>query len=59
MGEERESLIIKAKPSHEESANHIANFFRKLGHDVKVVGETAIEIPIEIVFAESGMGGDQ
>lgn len=50
------SVIVKVKPGHEALGDHVAKFFRKLGHNVKVVGETAIELPIEIAMA--GKGGE-
>lgn len=57
--EEKQPIVIKVKPDHGELASHVAGFFRKLGHDVKIVGETAIELPIEIAFASTGAGGDR
>lgn len=57
--DEKEPIVVKVKPSHEALGAHVADFFRKLGHDVRVVGETAIELPIEIAFANTGAGGDR
>ena len=56
---DEKSIVVKVKPGHESLGEHVAGFFRKLGHDVKIVGETAIELPLEIAFASTGAGGDQ
>lgn len=57
--DQKKPIIVKAQPGHGRCAEHVANFFRKLGHDVKVTSEAAIEIPIEIAFAGEGAGGDR
>lgn len=57
--DEKKPIIVRAQPGHGRCAEHVAGFFRKLGHDVKVVGESAIEVPIEIAFAGTGAGGDR
>lgn len=57
--EKKKAIVVRVKAGHEPLGKHVAGFFRKLGHDVKVVGVTALELPIEIAFAGSGAGGDE
>lgn len=47
------AITVKVKTGHEKLGNHVADFFRKLGHDVEVVGTDAIELPIEIVLSNA------
>lgn len=55
----KKQIVIKVKPGHEPLGEHVAGFFKKLGHAVKVVGGTALELPIEIAFESTGAGGDR
>ena len=56
---EKEPIIVRTQPGHSRCAEHVAGFLRKLGHDVKVVGETALEVPIEIAFESLGAAEDR
>jgi transposase len=56
---EREALIVKVAPGHEACGERIAGFLRKLGHDVTVVSEAALEGAVTILLSNTGaLGGE-